>query len=143
LLGSGIGVSIGIGPPGLNPFQKRLLPDQGGIGAGGDVVEFYGGQNGGGIMLVGAHTVPGYNYCGPGNLGGAPTNGTDACCKFHDQCYGSSFSGIDVLEHPFGIAELPRQLICDRVLCGCVGSTPAAGLKDFMVQQGASALFCH
>ena len=34
-------------------------------------------------------TLPGYNYCGPGNPldNGAPTNELDAICQRHDYCY--------------------------------------------------------
>ncbi len=84
-----------------------------------------------------------YSACGPGNNGKPPINDTDRCCEFHDQCYGSSFSGIDVLKHPFGIGELPRQLICDRALCDCVSEHSPSGLRDYLFRGGIQGLFCH
>jgi hypothetical protein len=107
----------------------------------------------GGVPLSGSvlpvewnNPVSGYNYCGPGQGPGdypAPTNDTDSCCKFHDRCYGTSFSGKDVVKNLVVGGEKPRQLICDRVLCECLSRTPSAGSKDFLVQQGAMLLFCH
>jgi len=48
-----IGIGRGIGGVGGPPaFQRGLLPDQAGGGAGGDIVESYHGQNGGGLWLA-------------------------------------------------------------------------------------------
>jgi hypothetical protein len=35
-------------------------------------------------------TLPGMNYCGPGNAGGPPTNDTDTACEHHDACYNAA-----------------------------------------------------
>lgn len=29
------------------------------------------------------------NWCGPGYGSGTPIDGMDACCQYHDYCYGS------------------------------------------------------
>jgi len=51
--GVAIGIGRGIGGVGGPPaFQRGLLPGQAGGGAGGDIVEFYHGQNGGGLTLT-------------------------------------------------------------------------------------------
>ena len=55
-----------------------------------------------------AGSFPGYNapflffhYCGPGDLGGEPTNPTDACCQAHDCAYGNAgLSGANVNVKP-------------------------------------------
>ncbi len=88
----------------------------------------------------------GYNYCGPGNNGGSvQPDTTDACCKAHDQCYGS-LSGYDVLVHPFGIDAGKTQRGCDSQLCGCIqglGDRNLKGFGDNALRYGIFGLFCY
>ncbi|NIK30386.1 hypothetical protein FHS45_003510 [Thalassobacillus devorans] len=40
------------------------------------------------LMERGFCIFPGYKWCGPGCSGpGAPVNGVDMCCMYHDICY--------------------------------------------------------
>lgn len=39
------------------------------------------------FVSAGSGMFSGYNYCGYGNRGGAPTNTLDRGCQLHDQCY--------------------------------------------------------
>ena len=55
-------MGFGGGTPGNRPGHSRFQPQPG-------------------------SPFPGYNWCGPGDRGGAPTNCVDATCKKHDECY--------------------------------------------------------
>jgi hypothetical protein len=59
-------------------------------------------------------TLPGYNYCGPGNKldNGEPTCATDAACKRHDQAYTDL---IDAGETPYTHWVWADQQLLDAI----------------------------
>ncbi len=68
------------------------------------------------------------NYCGPGQASGspAPTDGLDACCKAHDDCYGGKDGPGEPLDADvfFKLKASPQQLAraryCNAILKDCV-----------------------
>jgi Phospholipase A2-like domain len=90
---------------------------------------------------------PGYNYCGPGNNGGATTpNTTDNCCKQHDLCYSSNgLNWIDAILHLGGLGVGAAQAKCDRALCDCVGTLKSAPLSgyDYRMRNAIQQTFCY
>jgi hypothetical protein len=100
-----------------------------------------------------AGSFPGYNspffgfhYCGQGDLGGEPTNPTDACCQAHDCAYANAgLSGANVnVKYP-GQGAGPAQRQADANLCNCVRAVLATNQGAYLrdIQMGIGDLFCY
>ncbi|HEY2113515.1 MAG TPA: RHS repeat-associated core domain-containing protein, partial [Candidatus Angelobacter sp.] len=78
---------------------------------------------------------PGYNYCGPGNAGGSPTNGTDAVCQRHDQCFHDG--GFNARMAATGNLSPQQQSyadMCNALLCQGLAHTQPSGFLDDYAQ---------
>jgi RHS repeat-associated protein len=73
------------------------------------------------IALVdppGLKPFPGFNYCGPGNNLGRPTNDLDRACQRHDTCYGNAgVEGLAGLMGGGGTSKACELDQCDINLC--------------------------
>ena len=82
--------------------------------------------------------LPGYNYCGPGNIEKEPTNSLDVACKIHDECYKNC--GIDSRKVKINRPGQDRgpscQDDCDDALC------LAAIEHRGWIRLGVQYLFC-
>lgn len=89
-------------------------------------------------MGVPSQPLPGYNYCGPGQLPRIPSNGLDDACRMHDECYskcGLSARSVSIL-NPGQCNQPGCQDECDDALCD------AAGIHQGWVRAGVRYLFC-
>jgi hypothetical protein len=89
-------------------------------------------------------TLPGYNYCGPGNAGGEPTNATDSACRAHDQCYhDGGFSASSNM--PGGGSLTPDQVnwrnMCNALLCQDLDQANPSSSGDLEMQQTVTQYF--
>ena len=111
------GVAIGTGGVGGPPaFQRGLLPDQAGGGVGGDVVQFYHGQNGAGLTLVQAL--------------GSPTPGATPSPNCGQQCWDRYQT---MLKWDCGVAGGGGgTAVC---ALGCTGSSIAYGACFLMCER--------
>jgi hypothetical protein len=100
----------------------------------------------GGIIRVVDITLPGTNYCGPGNKGGTPQRNTlDQCCREHDAAY--SKDGLNALNVPdrffggiSGYFPSKEQLEDDQALCDCAKRLPPSeGRVERLIVMG---IFC-
>ena len=85
-----------------------------------------------------SQSLPGFNYCGPGNNSLDPTCPLDQACKDHDECYESfGLSSVDVNFFDRGQDEGPSsQDYCDDNLC-----QKAASSKGW-IKIGINWMFC-
>ncbi|HZQ94305.1 MAG TPA: hypothetical protein VFA67_04800, partial [Candidatus Sulfotelmatobacter sp.] len=99
----------------------------------------------GGIIGVVDITLPGTNYCGPGNNGGTTKPNTlDRCCQEHDIKYGAAgLDGYNVFDRfgmSCGFLPTEKQLEADRKLCKCAkGLPPSEGYIERLIVMG---IFC-
>ncbi len=82
--------------------------------------------------------LPGYNYCGPGNLLRYPSNALDDACKQHDECYAKcGLNHMDVsITNPGQCNNRSCQDQCDDSLCN------AARIHNGWIKAGVRYLFC-
>ena len=82
--------------------------------------------------------LPGYNYCGPGNLPRSPSNALDKACMDHDECYAKcGLNHLDVsILNPGQCKTRNCQDQCDDSLC------TAARIHNGWIKVGVRYLFC-
>jgi hypothetical protein len=87
---------------------------------------------------VTSQPVPGYNYCGPGNLDAPPTTPLDQQCKAHDEAYEKAnlnHNDVDIF-NPGQDNILGDQDITDDELCEFSQNNPEA------ISPVVNHLFC-
>ena len=93
----------------------------------------------------GLKPFPGFNYCGPGNNVGEPTNDVDRACRRHDQCYGEAgVEGVGGLTGGGGTTKACELDRCDMNLCSeTLDATPRLqNAWNRFISAGVMLVFC-